>query len=220
MLRARNFHKKEKTLKHLQELAEQRNPDEFYFAMQNSKTKDGVHQAATTKANKYSQDELKLMKTQDVKYMALKAQVDAKKAERMKSSLHFIGMANQNRHTVFVDEAANAKQFDPADYFDTPAELLDRSYNRPRTSQLQAGAASTAVKPQGVASSRKLEKRKHAAYKELVQRSERKEKLAGITQKMTYEKEVMGKGRKRKLAASELGSQQQKVFRWKAERKK
>lgn len=30
-------------LQHLESKAEQRNPDEFYFAMENAKTKDGVH---------------------------------------------------------------------------------------------------------------------------------------------------------------------------------
>jgi hypothetical protein len=30
-------------VQHLESKAEQRNPDEFYFAMENAKTKDGVH---------------------------------------------------------------------------------------------------------------------------------------------------------------------------------
>lgn len=30
-------------LQHLESKAEQRNPDEFYFAMEKAKTKDGVH---------------------------------------------------------------------------------------------------------------------------------------------------------------------------------
>jgi hypothetical protein len=46
-------------------------------------------------------------------------------------------MPAQNKHTVFVDSAAEAAAFKPAQYFDTPAELLGRSYNRPRSAQLQ-----------------------------------------------------------------------------------
>lgn len=69
----------------------------------------------------------------------------------MQQSLHLLGAAPQSRHTVFVDDEKDAKNFDPAAYFDTPAELLDRSFNRPRTQQLSdpqavsAGADSAAV---------------------------------------------------------------------------
>lgn len=58
--------------------AEQRNPDEFYFAMERQRTKGGVHQTATAEANKHSQEELQLMRTQDVGYLRLKAQTEAK----------------------------------------------------------------------------------------------------------------------------------------------
>lgn len=61
----------------------------------------------------------------------------SQKAERLKESLHFIGLGAQNKHTVFVDSAKEAAHFKPAKFFDTPAELLGRSYNRPRNSQLQ-----------------------------------------------------------------------------------
>jgi U3 small nucleolar RNA-associated protein 11 len=57
---------------------------------------------------------------------------------RMKGSLHFIGLTGQAKHTVFVDSAEEAAKFSPAEYFDTPAELLDRSYNRPRRSTLNS----------------------------------------------------------------------------------
>eukprot|EP00955_Chlamydomonas_euryale_P062281 358334-Chlamydomonas_euryale.AAC.10 len=61
----------------LKRKAEDRNPDEFYFAMQKARTKDGVHKGALTVANKYSQEELRLMKTQDVKYLARQARVES-----------------------------------------------------------------------------------------------------------------------------------------------
>lgn len=59
------------------------------------------------------------------------------KAARLKESLHFIGLRPQNKHTVFVDSAKEAAAFKPAKFFDTPKELLGRTYNRPRTAQLQ-----------------------------------------------------------------------------------
>ncbi|KAF5843452.1 hypothetical protein DUNSADRAFT_15747 [Dunaliella salina] len=72
--------------------------------------------------------------------------------------------------------------------------------------------------------------RKVAAYKELAQRLERKELLSRTANRLALQKEVAGKGRKRKLGKDELartgteeGQQQQQqgpVFRWKRERKK
>jgi U3 small nucleolar RNA-associated protein 11 len=69
------------------------------------------------------------------------------KAEKLKESLHFIGLAPQNKHTVFVDSSAEAAAFKASQFFDTPAELLGRTYNRPRNAQLQQqqAAPSTAT---------------------------------------------------------------------------
>lgn len=62
----------------LQRKAEERNPDEFYFAMETARTKEGVHVVPTAEANKYTQEELALMKTQDAGYLRAKAQAEAK----------------------------------------------------------------------------------------------------------------------------------------------
>ena len=91
VLRARDFHKKEEALKVLRKKAANRNPDEFYFAMQKQRTVDGVHNANQDESNKYTQDELHLMKTQDVKYVAMKASMEAKKVEKLRATLHMIG---------------------------------------------------------------------------------------------------------------------------------
>ena len=62
----------------LQQKAELRNPDEFYFAMEKSRTRQGVHVVPTAEANKYSQEELRLMRTQDIGYLGVKARTEAK----------------------------------------------------------------------------------------------------------------------------------------------
>lgn len=110
----------------------------------------------------------------------MQATSDANKAQRLKESLHFIGVTNTSvsaaataavaakpgkkgaaaaasaaaaapgpqpqRHTVFVDSAQEAREFDAAKYFDTPAELLDRTFNRPRKEQLADRGAVTGAK--------------------------------------------------------------------------
>jgi U3 small nucleolar RNA-associated protein 11 len=138
VLRARDFHKKEDAIKALKTKAAYRNPDEFYFGMQRNRTKDGVHVGRADESNKYTAEELALMKTQDVKYVALKASEEAKKAAKLKANLHRVGLdadedavseedeeryddegfairaapRRKRRHTVFVDDAEAARAFD------------------------------------------------------------------------------------------------------------
>ena len=167
----------------------------------------------------------------------------------------------QNRHTVFVDDESEARAFDPAAHFDTAPELLDRSFNRPRRSQLADPAAVAGGGEAGARLAARVERKKAAAYRELLQRQERQVKLGtrlealvaarpllqgclaphlqaanqllihaclttspqaslgGLAAQLSYQKEVAGKGRKRKLRPEEAGGQAG-VFRWKAERKK
>lgn len=66
---------------------------------------------------------------------------------------------------------------------------------------------------------------KREAYNELLQRAERQGKVARAASRMAYDKQAMGKGRKRKLAQSELeangaGDCRETVYKWKRERKK
>ncbi|BDA41546.1 probable U3 small nucleolar RNA-associated protein 11 [Coccomyxa sp. Obi] len=214
--RADDFHRKEKALQNLRRKAEERNPDEFYFAMEHARTKGGVHLKSATKPNKYSQEELRLMKGQDIGYLQVKRQSETKKAERMRESLHFIGAPVQNSHTLFVEEEA-AASISLDEHFDTPAELLGRTYNRPRRSQLSTAAAVTGL-AEGAADTRKLDRRRAGSYKQLLQRDERRGMLGNVLEKMALEKAVMGKGRKRKLGPTT--DSEPPVYRWKQERKR
>jgi U3 small nucleolar RNA-associated protein 11 len=62
----------------------------------------------------------------------------------MQQSLHLLGAPAANQHTVFVDDEEAAEKFEPAEFFDTHEELLERSYNRPRSAQLADPAAVSA----------------------------------------------------------------------------
>lgn len=188
--------------------------------MEKARTKDGVHVVPTAEPNKYSQEQLRLMKTQDAGYLGMKAQAEKRKVEKLQQTLHLIGApAAERRHVVFVDDEADAKAFDPEEHFDTPAELLGRAFNRPRRAQLAEGPVASGDPQQAAAVARKAERRRASAYKELLQRQARQEALGGATQKMEYQKQVMGNGRKRKLTAAEAGGQNG-VYKWKAERKR
>ena len=78
------------------------------------------------------------------------------KAERMRESLHFIGAPVRNRHTLFVEEEA-AASMSLDEHFDTPAELLGRTFNRPRRGQLRTAAAVTGL-AEDAADTRKLDR--------------------------------------------------------------
>ena len=145
VLRAQDHHFKQKRLKALRNRAVDKNPDEFYHKMISSKTKDGVHKVDL--GVKFSADELKLFKSQDLNYMNMTKMSERRKIEKMQSELHlleddvtddFSEMPSiKSSHTVFVDNKRAKRDFDPASYFDTAPELLEQKYNRPRVSQLK-----------------------------------------------------------------------------------
>jgi U3 small nucleolar RNA-associated protein 11 len=217
LLRAKDFHRKEAALRTLRRKAEERNPDEFYHAMEKARTRGGVHVAPTAEANAFSQEQLALMRTQDTGYLRHKAAVEAGKAERLAGGLHLLGApAPERRHVVFVDDAAAARGFDPAVHFDTPAALLGRAFNRPRAAQLvDPAAAPVGAGARGAAA----ERRRAAAYRQLLERQGRARALGAVAAKMEMNKAVAGGGRKRKLRPEEAAGARG-TFRWKAERKK
>lgn len=220
--RAKDYHKKEDAIKKLQEKASLKNPDEFYFAMQSSKTKDGVHVVETAEANKYTQEQLQLMRTQDIGYLTLKAQEEAKRIEKLSSRLHEIGKITKNKHKIFVEDEDELESFDPVKYFDTPKELLDRTHNRLRTQQMEALKPSSRVeKHHARVQEKRLKRKTEASYRELNHRIHRHEKLAEVRDRLSLKKALAGRGSKRKIRLyDEDTGKVQVVYKWKNERKK
>ena len=172
------------------------------------KTRDGIHEERTTEQNKYTEDELKLMKTQDVRYVSLKAQTELKRVQKMKETLHCLGAGSEERkHTIFVDEYSEAKTFKPEKYFDTPKELIGRAFNRPKNGQLEdadqlVGVGANEIdydeeelRKQQERRLKKVAKLNRGAYKMLNEHEERAEQLKSMTVKMALQKEISyGKG--------------------------
>ncbi|KAJ1553017.1 U3 small nucleolar RNA-associated protein 11, partial [Nowakowskiella sp. JEL0078] len=132
--RAKNFHFKEKRILALKEKARYRNPDEFYHAMINAKTDNGIH--ILERNSKFEPELLKLLKTQDSNYIRYQRSVNAKKLEKIENSLNFIEDADLPKgpikHTIFVDNEEEAKSFDPVTHFETTEKYLLRPHNRQR----------------------------------------------------------------------------------------
>ena len=164
-IRSKDYHRKQDVLTNLRRKASMRNPDEFYFGMNNSEVKNGRHQKTLEAQQKEMEhlnpEAIKLMKSQDLSYIRTQVNMDEKKLERMKASLHFLGdnpytneeideengevdvkRMKKQKHTVFVDNEEKAKNFNVADHFETVPELAGRSFNRPRKQNLFKAAAS------------------------------------------------------------------------------
>ncbi|XP_055844878.1 probable U3 small nucleolar RNA-associated protein 11 [Episyrphus balteatus] len=216
--RSNNAHHKEKTLKFLHKRALNKNPDEFYHHMINSKIKDDEH-IEFDKPDEHTKDQLSLMETQDMKYINMKRTMETKKIKRLQSQLHMIDFANQvkNKHTFFVDgEEVDLKKFDIAKRLETHPSLLDRKTNRPRMEDLQKFNIPDVSKEDY----KKINEKKEQSYMELSKRIEREKELSVVQQKLEL-KRLLQQKRKRKPKQIRPGTKDTApVIKFKYERKK
>ncbi|CAI0434762.1 unnamed protein product [Linum tenue] len=197
VVRAKAFQKKQETLQRLREKAAFRNPDEFNFGMIKSRTVDGVHRSVG-EANKYTQDELMLMKTQDIGYVLQKLQSEKKKVEKLTSVLHSVGNQPSTSHIYFAEDREEAEEIRSC-----------RAKNNE--------GSSTAEKPVPDHIKRRLA----GSYRELEARKNRVTQLEKLYMEMTLQKELQKKGRKRKLREDEtLAPTSGPVYKWRKERKR
>ena len=101
VIRAKDFNKKKTIIKQLKNIADEKNPDEYYRSMISSRVSDGKHQKL--KDNSLSKEALKLFKTQDANYLTVKLQAENRKIERLQMVLHDTKQEKSNSHLVFVD---------------------------------------------------------------------------------------------------------------------
>ena len=161
------------------------------------------------------------MRTQDARYVGAKAATEAAKAARLKAVLHGIGAAERGpaSHLVFVDDVDEVRSFDAARHFDTPASLLARSHNRPRTADLAAGASVTVARGGRVdRAAMRADKARTAAYGELAARTARVASLRRVEDRLRLHSALQGKGRARRVSAK--GSGEGRVYKWARVRKK
>ncbi|KAI3518681.1 hypothetical protein L1887_07490 [Cichorium endivia] len=195
VVRAKAFHKKEDYLQKLKEKAAFKNPDEFYFKMINSKTVDGVHKQAG-EPNKYTQEELLLMKSQDIGYILQKVQSEKKKIEKLTATLHSLDSQPSNRHVYYAEDREDAKK------------ILSETKN-------VGGFLAFQDLPD------KIKRRTATSYRELEARKGRLQELEKVYNEMAMKQELQKKGKKRKLREDEIVCPSSRpVYKWRNERKR
>ncbi|PIA18482.1 putative UTP11-like U3 small nucleolar ribonucleo protein variant 1 [Coemansia reversa NRRL 1564] len=215
VLRAQDYREKQRVLKRLRERAATRNPDEFYFNMERSQMKDGVHIEERRQA--LTMEVQRLMDTQDVTYVKMQRDINRRKIEKLQSELHIADTPQGShlgpRHTVFVDSEEEVRKFKAAEHFNTLPEFIDRKYNRPKIEALESGDI---ARPTG-SMLKKAVKTRVERLQELKDRLEREEQLRCAESEMLLRRSLKEKGARKKVGKDRLGLA---IYKWKAERKK
>lgn len=194
VVRAKAYHKKEQALQKLKEKAAFRNPDEFYFRMAKTKTVNGVHRPES-EANKYTPEELMLMKTQDMAYILQKLQSEKKKIERLTAVLHSLDEQPSKGHVYYARDREEAKELQ----LKASENTLHGHEDLPED----------------------LKRKTAASYRELEARKSRVNDLEKLYMDMALQKELQKKGRKRRLREDEISCPTNKpVYKWRQERKR
>ncbi|TGZ49863.1 probable U3 small nucleolar RNA-associated protein 11 [Temnothorax longispinosus] len=215
--RARDFQEKRATIKLLRKRALNKNPDEFHFHMINSKVVNGVHREKD-KEDQHTPEQIKLMETQDLRYVAYKRNIEAKKIDKMQSQLHMIDAANEtrNKHIFFVDDSAEMRNFDLAEKLNTHPALLSRRTNRPTLDAIKRMKLPE-LDNKTIA---KLEQKKHMAYKELEKRVNRERELTVVQQKLEMRRALKDKETKKPKLVKPGSKDTAPIYKWKFERKR
>mmetsp|Transcript_15450 Transcript_15450/g.26570 ORF Transcript_15450/g.26570 Transcript_15450/m.26570 type:complete len:231 (+) Transcript_15450:67-759(+) len=196
VLRAKDYHAKQDKLKNLREKAFFKNPDEFYFRMISGSVEDGKHILAGSKP--LSTEQKRHLKSQDISYITIKKTMESEKIKRIQANLHMLDEEPQNFHTYFVSE----------DDQDIPSDSIK--------SQKTSGSINPEkLRPEVLL---KIEKARASQYRELAARLEREKKLTDLLIGMSHQKEMLSKGRKRKIESDSPSGFAH--YKWKRERKK
>ncbi|RLV95215.1 U3 small nucleolar RNA-associated protein 11 [Spathaspora sp. JA1] len=211
-LRAADYHKKQAALKALKEKAKLHNPDEYYHSMTKRHTDDRGILVADRDVEDLSNDQIKLLKTQDINYIRTIRLNEQKKIERDLQSKLFEG---SGKHTVFVDSVTEQQEFSPAEFFNTDESLVNNRENRLRLQQLYDNTGVISDKLE-VEVKDKVDSEKVKSYKVLQRRLKKEQDLKKVELIMSNKLETMKKGNKKKIVDQDGKVQ----FKWKNQRKR
>lgn len=216
-LRAQDRAEKQETLKLLRKKALNKNPDEFYHHMLNSKLESDEHHEKD-KDEDLTADQIKLMETQDKRYISMKRTIESNKIKRLQSHLHMTDVADRtkNHHIFFVETEEEQKNFSLAERLQTHELLLSRKSNRIRVSDL--GKLNLKLDEKTI---ERLNAEREKSYKELDKRITRERELAKVQRKMELKNVSRSQRRgKKPKELQALAKTSNSIFKFKYERKK
>uniref|UniRef100_A0AC35F6C7 U3 small nucleolar RNA-associated protein 11 n=1 Tax=Panagrolaimus sp. PS1159 TaxID=55785 RepID=A0AC35F6C7_9BILA len=218
--RAKDVSERKKKLKHLRSKVLEKNPDEYRHHMVRSGIGiDGIHRELDPDSDDETVLQKKFEGVKDLHYVRHKLSVERKKIEKLQSTLHLTDASvTPNQHIVFVDDEEEARNFDPAEYFNTDPEFLGRRFNR----LTKDAVAKNAVIAQDKEQVKEIEKLRLAQYKELQLRIEREKELTIVLQKLELKQALENsKGSELKPKMEKKGTATRAaVYKWTYDRKK
>jgi len=233
--RAKDYHRKEDAIKKMHQKAYFKNEEEFSFKMLSHAANHNQGGRLTKTKEHLKVDELKLLDSQDARYIAMREQMDKKAIQRQTEKLHFLDAAGKaKQHVLFLDDEdelghpaspsvssssvlsaslavkghkkRKLQDYDVAAHFGTHPSLVGRRSNRLRLDQLEKGAF---TEPSYVNAQ---------AYRELYSRQERAKKLGRVREELDLRSHLRTKGKRMKVADG--GKDKPAVFKWFPDRKR
>lgn len=197
---AKDYNQKKETLKLLRKRALNKNPDEFYHHMINSKVENGMHFDKETE-DEDTPEQLKLITTQNLKYIRTKRQMELKKIEKLQSQLHLTSVErDSNKHVYFDDNGKKIKKDD--------CKLVNENLNKFEIPDVDLDEL--------------IESSKHnkLKYEELSKRIKREKELAVVQQKLEIKHHVSSKHSLPPKKLKKGNKNRAPVYVWKYERKR
>ena len=214
VLRARDYHRKQDTLKALKIRARNRNPDEFHFGMINSRLINGRHvNDWSVKTKSLPADMLKLMKTQDIGYISVQKNANLKKLEREEQELAVAQAARSTQnipirqHIFFAEDDSERNEL--VENIQQAKKMIE-----PEQIPLENNQDDSILAELNKCPEDNTLKRLRA---QVMSRRDRVAHLEKLEYKMRLDTQLLGKGRREKIGTDEYGFPK---FKWAAERKK
>ncbi|TPX37223.1 hypothetical protein SmJEL517_g00859 [Synchytrium microbalum] len=221
VLRAKDYNSKQKRLAALRDKAYFRNPDEFYYKMMSTKTKGGVHIAERNE--KFSHEFLKLLKTQDQNYVNFQRMVNQRKMDKLQSDIH---IPTPNAASLLPPIPGQQQDEEETDDEDDNEEEVVQEPKPTRSNKNHIIFVEDADEAKSVAKSLsssmaskepKPIKRPSSLSLELAARQKRDEQLRKMQLEMDLQKNLMGKGARKKVGVDSAGLP---TYKWRGDRKK